>query len=161
MKDSFTVSPIGYVRVGQEGFFLEIEKEYIPALKELASFSHVNVLWWSHLSDSTENRGILEIEQPYKSSPSSMGIFATRSPLRPNPIALSVAPIINLDYKRGIIQIPYIDAEDGTPIIDLKPYHPSIDRIKKVSVPAWCSHWPECYEESGSFDWDAEFVNTR
>ncbi len=159
MKDSFTVSPIGYVRARQEGFFLEIAKEYIPGLKELSTFSHVNVLWWPHLSDSTENRFILEVEQPYKNSPPKMGIFATRSQMRPNPIGLSVAPILTVDHQRGIIQVPYIDTEDGTPIIDLKPYHPSIERIREVSVPAWCSHWPKYYEESGSFDWAAEFVN--
>lgn len=159
MKEEFLISSIGYVRAGGDGFFLEIKKEYIPALKELATFSHINVLWWPHLLDTPQNRAILESEQPYKNAPSKLGIFATRSQIRPNPIALSIAPIIHLDYTKGIIQVAYIDAEDGTPIIDIKPYHPSNDRVKDVSLPVWCSHWPKWYEESGSFDWAAEFIN--
>ena len=90
-----------------------------------------------------------------------MGVFATRSPLRLNPIALTTVSILKIDHDRGIIHIPYIDAENGTPIIDLKSYHPSIDRIKDVSVPEWCSHWPKWYEDSADFDWESEFVNAH
>lgn len=39
----------------------------------------------------------------------------------------------------------------------LKPYTPSIDRVSSVRTPAWCSHWPKSYEESGDFDWASEF----
>jgi tRNA (Thr-GGU) A37 N-methylase len=42
-------------------------------------------------------------------------------------------------------------------VLDLKPYMPSVDRIEKPKVPNWCSHWPKSYEESGDFDWEAEF----
>lgn len=90
-----------------------------------------------------------------------MGVFATRSPVRPNPIAISPVPVMGIDEDHGMIYIPYIDAEDATPIVDLKPYHPCIDRIKDVQVPAWCSHWPQSYEESASFDWSAEFVHAQ
>jgi len=160
-KKEFKLSPIGYVRAGADGFRLEIKKEYLPALKGLEGFSHVNVFWWCHLCDDKEYRTILQCEQPYKNSPAQMGIFATRSPLRPNPIALTAASILRVDYDSGVIHIPYIDAEDGTPIIDLKPYHPSADRIRDVAVPEWCSHWPKWREDSASFDWEAEFVNAR
>ena len=159
-KQEFQVSPIGYVRAGEAGFCLQIEKEYRPALKGLAGFSHVNVFWWCHLLDSEECRKVVECEQPYKTSPSKMGIFATRSPVRPNPIALTAVSIMKIDYDHGVIYIPYIDTEDGTPILDLKPYHP-IDRIREVAVPEWCNHWPKWYEDSASFDWAAEFVNAR
>ncbi|MDD2998452.1 MAG: SAM-dependent methyltransferase [Candidatus Riflebacteria bacterium] len=158
---SFTVSPVGFVRCGKDGFCLEISKDYRAALKGLEGFSHINVFWWGHLCDDSEHRKVLECEQPYKNSPSRLGIFATRSPLRPNPIALSAVAILKIDHERGIIHIPYIDAEDGTPVIDLKPYHPSVDRIRKASVPEWCSHWPECYEDSAHFDWESEFVNAQ
>jgi tRNA (Thr-GGU) A37 N-methylase len=62
-----------------------------------------------------------------------------------------------MDHEKGIIYIPYIDAVDGTPIIDLKPYHPSIDRVRDVSVAKWCDHWPKWYEDSADFDWESEF----
>lgn len=158
-KDKFTISPIGYIRIGERGFCLEIEQKYIPALRELENFSHLNVLWWCHLLEGKEIREILECKKPYKKAPSKVGIFATRSPARPNPIALTAVAILNIDYEKGIIYIPYIDAENGTPIIDLKPYHPSVDRIRDVSVPEWCSHWPEWYEDSADFDWESELIH--
>jgi len=158
---AFAVSPAGYVRTGEGGFRLEILEDYRPALRGLEGFSHVNVLWWCHLADDEELRKVVECEQPYKTSPAVMGIFATRSPLRPNPIALTAVAVLGIDYDRGVIHIPYIDAEDGTPVLDSKPYHPSVDRIREVSVPEWCSHWPKWYEDSATFDWAAEFVNVQ
>ncbi len=158
---TFTVSPIGHIRCAEGGFYLDIHPDYRPALKGLEGFSHVNVFWWGHLCDDAGSRKIVECEQPYKRSPAALGIFATRSPLRPNPIALTAAAILKIDHERGIIYIPYIDAEDGTPIIDLKPYHPSVDRIRDVHTPQWCSHWPKWYEDSASFDWASEFVNAQ
>ena len=86
-----------------------------------------------------------------------MGVFALHSPERPNPVAISNVNIAGVDVTRGIVYLYYIDAFDGTEVIDLKPYVPSIDRIDKPVVPDWCSHWPKSYEESGDFDWEAEF----
>lgn len=86
-----------------------------------------------------------------------MGIFATRSPIRPNPIALTAVEIIHVDYQSGIIQIAYIDANDGTPVLDIKPYTPNLDRVETPVVPEWCSHWPKSLEESGTFAWEQEF----
>lgn len=160
-QEEYKLVPIGYVRVGEGGFCLEIASDYRPALRGLEGFSHINVLWWGHLCDSEEHRKITHCETPYKTAPATMGIFATRSPLRPNPIALTPVAILNIEYDTGIISIPYIDAEDGSPILDIKPYHPAVDRIRDVSVPDWCSHWPAWYEDSATFDWAAEFVNAR
>jgi tRNA (Thr-GGU) A37 N-methylase len=119
------------------------------------------VLWWCHLADNEDTRRVTECDKPYKKAPEKVGIFATRSQARPNPIALTVVPVISIDHKTGTISVPFIDAEDNTPIIDIKPYHPATDRVKTVSVPKWCDHWPKWYEDSAEFDWEAEFVNAR
>ena len=158
---TYNVSPIGYVQAQNGSFALKIDQKYIPALQELGGFSHVNVFWWGHLYDTEEGRGLLQCEQPYKNAPATIGVFATRSSLRPNPIAVTPTTILTIDYENGVIQIPFIDAEDGTPILDLKPYHPCVDRIRDVSVPEWCSHWPQWYEDSAHFDWASEFVNAQ
>jgi tRNA-Thr(GGU) m(6)t(6)A37 methyltransferase TsaA len=155
------MSPIGNVRVNQDGFILKIRKEYIPALEGIENFTHLDVLWWFHRLDTEECRSILVCDKPYKKAPERLGVFAIRSPVRPNPVALSVVNVLHVDMKSGIINIAYIDAENGSPIIDLKPYHPCTDRVKTASVPAWCAHWPQWYEDSGRFDWQAEFVNAR
>jgi len=154
---NFQVSPIGKINVNEEEMFIEIKPKYIPALQALDGFSHINVIWWFSDFDNEEARNTLEATQPYKKSPDTMGMFATRSPIRPNPIALTAVQIIHIDYEKGIIQIPYIDANDGTPVLDIKPYTPSIDRVETPDVPEWCSHWPKSLEESGSFNWEKEF----
>ena len=158
-RGDFRISPIGYVRAGENGFHLEIDREYLPGLKGLDGFSHLNVFWRCHKFDDGKSRKTVECDKPYRKSPLKIGVFATRSPLRPNPIAFTVAPILKIDYAAGLIHIPYIDAEDGTPVVDLKPYHPSIERIRNVTVPEWCSHWPKWYEDSAAFDWESEIVH--
>lgn len=161
MKTEFKLSAIGQVRAEEDGFCLELDKAYIPALTGLDGFSCLNVLWWANLLDNDEQRAVLTCEKPYKNAPATMGMFATRSPLRPNPIALTVVSILHIDYDNGKVHVPYIDAEDGTPILDIKPYHPATDRMKEVSVPAWCRHWPQWLEDSAMFDWAAEFENAQ
>ena len=134
-----------------------MEKRYIPALQALDGFSHLNIIWWFSDFDSEEMRNVLKMPKPYKKAPETMGIFATRSPVRPNPLALTAVQVINIDYQKGIIQIAYIDANDGSPVLDIKPYTPSLDRVETPGVPEWCSHWPKSMEESEDYDWGSEF----
>ena len=151
------LTPIGKISVGANGTLIQLESKYIPALKALDGFSHLNIVWWFSDFDNDEMRNILETPQPYKKAPAVMGIFATRSPMRPNPVALTVVQVIRVDYDNGIIQVAYIDANDGSPVLDIKPYTPSLDRVEIPGVPEWCGHWPKSIEESGSFDWGNEF----
>lgn len=157
----FVVRPIGTVRSDEKGTWLEVKKEYIPALQALEGFSHIQVLWWFSDLDSEQYRSTLQMNQPYKRAPEIMGTFATRSPLRPNPIALTTAEIIHIDEEKGIINISFIDANDNTPILDIKPYTPSLDRVEAPQVPSWCSHWPKSMEKSADFAWEDEFNFNR
>ncbi len=156
-KQEFTAVKIGTVRSDGQGMRIELEERYIPGLRTLGDFGHVVVLWWADQCDTEEARNVLEAPSPYKYAPDIMGIFATRSPLRPNPIALSVSGILDIDEKSGTVLLDYIDAEDGTPVLDLKPYTPSIDKIEEPRTPQWCAHWPQNVETSGDFDWAEEF----
>jgi tRNA (adenine37-N6)-methyltransferase len=153
--------PLGYIRSEKEGFTLEIKPEFRNALTGLQGFSHINVIWWSHLVDNPETRKVLTCEKPYIKSPDRLGIFATRSPVRPNPICLSVSQVLDIDEANGRIVVAYLDAEDGTPILDIKPYLPCTDRVREVTTPSWNTHWPAWYEDSAAFDWADEFVNAR
>jgi tRNA-Thr(GGU) m(6)t(6)A37 methyltransferase TsaA len=161
MECGIQLSSIGHVNADEEGFSLQLYKQFIPALNGLNGFGYLNIFWWANLFDDEEARSVLTCEKPYRKSPDTLGIFATRSPVRPNPICLSVVSVSHIDYDSGKIFIPYIDAEDGTPLVDIKPYHPAADRVKEPLVPDWCRHWPQWLEDSASFDWEAEFVNAR
>ena len=155
-KQKYAVKPIGTVRAGSRGFAIEIEKTCRPGLKGLKGFSHLVVVWWGNLVDGEEYRSCYVCNKPYTKGPEKLGVFATRSPVRPNPVEISTVPVINVDEKTGIIHIPWIDAEDGSPVLDVKPYHPSEDRVRNVTVPEWCGHWPQWFEESANFDWNEE-----
>jgi tRNA-Thr(GGU) m(6)t(6)A37 methyltransferase TsaA len=155
--DNYQVKPIGKISISEAGMFIELESKYIPALQALDGFSHLSVIWWFSDFDNEEARNMLEAPQPYKTAPAVMGIFATRSPVRPNPLALTAVQVIHIDNEKGIIQIAYIDANDGTPILDIKPYTPSLDRVETPGVPEWCIHWPASLEQSENFDWKNEF----
>ena len=82
-----------------------------------------------------------------------MGIFATRSPARPNPIALTASEIINIDFTILIILVAFFDEIDNTHILEIKTFTPSFDRVETPGVPAWCGEWPKSTEASGCFDW--------
>ena len=154
---NFQVKAIGKIIINKKGMMIELEQKYIPALKALDGFSHLNVIWWFSEYDSADMRNILETPKPYKKGPDVMGIFATRAPIRPNPVALSMVQVTNIDYENGTIEVAYIDANNGTPVLDIKPYTPSLDRVEKPGVPAWCKHWPASIEQSINFDWENEF----
>ena len=109
----YQLKPIGKVKNDDSGAFIELEPEYIHGLQALGGFSHINVMWWFSDCDNQSDRNILQTEQPYKNAPAVMGVFATRSPTRPNPIALTTSEIISIDFSKGIIRVTFIDANDN------------------------------------------------
>jgi len=144
----FEVFPVGYVRRDDDRIYLEVLEPYVPALKELERFSHVQVLWWFSEFDDEMYRGVTQSEHaPYEAP--VLGVFACRSPVRPNPIGLTTAKILSVDHDEGLVEIANIDAFDDTPVLDLKPYFPSCDRVKDVRVAEWAADWPEWLPEEG------------
>jgi tRNA (adenine37-N6)-methyltransferase len=156
MENKFQLKPIGIVYAANNNYSIQLEKEFLPALINIDGFSHLQIVWWGHLYESPQYRAHLVSEKPYKKGPDKIGIFATRSPVRPNPILLTTIKVQKIDYEKGIIYTHYIDAEQGSPILDIKPYHLS-ERVKDCNVPKWCEHWPKWDEESGLFNWQNEF----
>ena len=154
-------NPIGHVAVDRGTFTLRIAPPYRAALRGPEGFSHADVLFWCDQVDTDELRRVLLCPKPYKKAPAELGVFATRSPVRPNPIALTPVELLQIDIDEGFVRVPYLDAEDNSPILDIKPYHPCTDRIREVRVPEWCAHWPKWYEDSGDFAWQDEFVSAE
>lgn len=151
-----TMREIGKVRAGK-GFSVELDAEYAAGLIGLKGFSHVVVVWYADRAPGWKADDLV-IAKPYRLAPERLGAFATRTPHRPNGICLSVAAVSSIDEKKGIVKLWWIDAEDGTPVLDVKPYHPSSDLVRNAKRPDWCAHWPESYDESGDFDWGREFL---
>jgi tRNA-Thr(GGU) m(6)t(6)A37 methyltransferase TsaA len=95
---------------------IEVYEDYVGGLKDIEGFSHIIILYWLHKSIGYS----LLVITPWDSKPH--GMFTTRSPRRPNPIGISVVKLI--ERRGNILRIKGIDAIDGTPLIDIKPYVP-------------------------------------
>ena len=156
-EDEMKLNPIGRVESDNGEFKVVLDKKLAPALQGLEGFSHVQIIWWFDDCDAPESRSHLQNQKPYKKGPEILGAFATRSPERPNPIALSIAEVKSIDFEKGVLELFFIDADTGSPVLDIKPYTPSLDRVESATVPGWCKHWPSSYEKSATFDWSAEF----
>jgi len=105
---------------------LELLPEFVPGLKDVDKASHLVVLYWGHRSE----RNKLQTRTPHGET--IKGVFATRSPSRPNPIALCVAEL--LEVNGGRLKVTGLDALDGSPLLDIKPYHPDIDSVPDAWV---------------------------
>lgn len=149
------LTSIGTIKQDNESFKIQIKTEFIPALRHLEDFSHIQVLWWAHLAEDPESRSKMRAGKLFKKGPDDLGTFATRSPQRPNPIMITTVKILDVDHDKGIITTPFIDAEPGTPVIDIKPVYP-MERVKNCEGPEWCRHWPQWHEEVAGFDWGGE-----
>jgi tRNA (adenine37-N6)-methyltransferase len=129
----FTLCPIGHIRSpytqtreipkgpgakhDAEGT-LEILPEFATGLTDIEGFSHLFVLWMFHRSEGYELLGTPPVDnRPH-------GVFATRSPRRPNPIGLTTLELLGREGNR--LHVRGVDMLDGTPILDIKPYLSSI-----------------------------------
>lgn len=157
MITTFQIESIGEVKVENNIFSIKIDKKYIPGLENLVGFSHLQIVWWAHLTDNQQDRDRLVLPKLFKHGPDSIGVFATRSPFRPNPILISTIKVQEIDFEKGEIITPFIDAEDKTPILDIKPYF-AMERVRDCAEPVWCQHWPKWFEDTSKFDWSDEIV---
>ena len=134
MLDAVSFTPIGIVRTpfrdhagmpiqtvaaaGVRGT-IELDPVYAPALADLEGFTHVHLITHMHRTD-----GISLRVTPYLDTV-ERGVFATRSPRRPNPIGLSLVRLTAIDG--AVLHVEEIDLLDGTPLLDIKPYVPPFD----------------------------------
>lgn len=155
MNDTFQVNAIGVVKNLNDKNVIELYERYWTGLRQLEGFSHLQVVWWAHLTDSPEIRKTLIAVKLFKNAPDSIGIFGTRAPSRPNPIMISTIKAEEINPASGRIVTTFIDAEPGTPVLDIKPYF-SMERVKNCAVPDWAEHWPKWSEDAMRFNWKDE-----
>ncbi|MGD9382020.1 MAG: TrmO family methyltransferase [Candidatus Thorarchaeota archaeon] len=133
----FRIEPIGFVKKPEDGrIFLNIDSRFWDATLNIDKFSHIHVIWWATGFDMPEYRTHLQDVPPTEGAENS-GVFASRSPARPNVLCLSIVKIVALNEENRVIEIDQIDAKDETPIVDIKPYLPSSDRVDDAVVPEW------------------------
>lgn len=109
---------------------IEIFDEYGEGLKDVDGFSHLHIFYWLHRSTQYS----LSVKTPWDEL--QHGLFATRSPNRPNPLGYSVVQLIG--REGNLLKVKGLDAVDGTPVVDVKPYIPDLD-AKPEATKGWLS----------------------
>ncbi len=130
---SFQVNPIGHVDKQDGKARIVLDKQYSPGLLRLGDFSHVWVIWWFDRNDTPDMRQILQVHPRRDMRNPLSGVFATRAPVRPNLLGLSLCRIVSV--QGNVLEIDGIDAFAGTPVLDLKPYIPGYDSIPDAAGP--------------------------
>lgn len=120
--ENMPIQPVGAKEVVGT---LEIEPQFVNGLADLHGFSHIYIIYFFHKATRTE----LSVT-PFMDN-TTRGVFATRSPLRPSHIGLSIVELIGIENT--IVKIRGVDVLDKTPLIDIKPYITSFDAVRKSS----------------------------
>lgn len=146
---NYGIDQIGIIMKDKSVCYLKLDSSNAYIIDQIQGYSHLRVLWWFNRFDKSSYRRITECNPPYENAPRT-GIFASRSPVRPNPIALTTVRVLHSNIDGGLIEISPIDAFDNTPIIGIKPYIPATERVKEFYVPEWLKHWPEWVDDRDS-----------
>jgi tRNA-Thr(GGU) m(6)t(6)A37 methyltransferase TsaA len=136
------LEPIGFVKTDAVGHEVRDKKiisqiifreKLTEALEGIDKFSHLFILFWlNEISD--QGRKIMKVHPRGRSDMSLLGIFATRTPHRPNPIGLTRVKLLSIEGN--IITVQGLDAFDGTPVLDIKPFD-NWDTTEDFKVPEW------------------------
>jgi tRNA-Thr(GGU) m(6)t(6)A37 methyltransferase TsaA len=122
---------------------LEIESAWAGALDGIEDFTHIWVVWWLDRFESPP--AALQVRPERKEELPLVGIFATRSPHRPNPIALTAVRL--LERRGPLLRVEGLDAYEGTPILDIKPYLRRGDMIPEAQMPDWLERLWRSHDE--------------
>jgi tRNA-Thr(GGU) m(6)t(6)A37 methyltransferase TsaA len=134
------MSPGGWARVESE---IHLQSQYVGGLQGLDGFSHVIVVFFFDRAQD------FDLEQQLLRRPRGMkdvhevGVFAQRTKFRPNPLGVSAVKLLGI--AANVVKVRGLDALDGTPVLDIKPYMPAFDRVDDVKMPPWVGHVMEGY----------------
>jgi tRNA-Thr(GGU) m(6)t(6)A37 methyltransferase TsaA len=128
---------VGRVESAGELSKVKIFPEFCRGLQHLGDFSNVIIVYWFHVRDNEKERSVLKVVPRRHPSALEVGVFASKSPSRPNPVGLCVTEPVE---KEGcVLTLKGLDALQNSPIIDIKPYIPRLDSILEARVPEWTS----------------------
>jgi tRNA-Thr(GGU) m(6)t(6)A37 methyltransferase TsaA len=152
VSDTIEIKPIGTVEspvkeTVDENWGAVISKiilkpEYAPGLMGLSSFSHVIVVTFLHKAVFDPSRHLQRHPRDLDHLP-KVGIFSQRAKNRPNPIGVTAVKLVSVGKDN--ITVRGLDAIDGTPVIDIKPYYPKFDDISSAVIPEWVNELMKDY----------------
>ncbi len=140
--EKITLTPVGFVKTkatGREVRHRSTVSEVIllgklaEALDGIEDFSHLFVVFWMN-KISKEERKTMKVHPRGRGDMPLLGVFATRTPFRPNPIGLTLVELLKVE--RNVLTVRGLDAFDGTPVLDIKPFD-YWDTVEAATVPEW------------------------
>jgi tRNA (adenine37-N6)-methyltransferase len=151
--ETVTLTPIGLVRNsvslpvdsgwGAVESRIELDARWAGALQGLKDFSHAQILTFLHLI-AAEDREVPTQRRPRgRADMPLLGVFAQRARVRPNPVGVTACAIVRVGRTELVVR--GLDAIDGTPVLDIKPYVPFFDRVESPRVPGWVEQLFEGY----------------
>jgi len=142
MRTKGEIHFIGIVeKSGEQEAKVRLFQDFCAGLKGIEDFSHLIILYWIHLRDKEEERRALLVFPRRHAVNVEVGVFACRSPSRPNPIGLCVVELVRVEGCT--LTVRDLDALEGSPVIDIKPYLPTAESIPNARVPEWTGHGPQ------------------
>ncbi len=153
-KNSLTLRPIGSVAKGrpwppgndrweEAEAEIEIDPAWAGALDGIEGFSHIWVVWWPDRSEGPPDE--LHVRPERRAEMPLVGILATRSPQRPNPLAITAVRLLGRQGAR--LRVAGLDACQGTPVLDIKPYLRRGDLIPEATAPDWLKRLWRIHDE--------------
>ena len=138
------LTPIGFVKNGiiepkRENWQsvtseIIINKDLKEALSRIEDFSHLIVIYWMHKLAPSQ-RSVMKVHPKGDQNLPLVGVFASRSPARPNPIGITTVQL--LERQDNVLRVIGLDAIDGTPVLDIKPFIPGHDSPNEFTTPGW------------------------
>jgi len=132
---AYTITPIGFTHSKDKITEIKFLARYAEAIQGLEKYSHILLIVWFHARDTESARKMVKVHPGRNRKNPLTGIFATRSPVRPNPVGIFTSEILSIENDK--ISVSRIDVFDETPVIDIKPYIPSIDFAPSAKMPDW------------------------
>jgi tRNA-Thr(GGU) m(6)t(6)A37 methyltransferase TsaA len=153
-QERIVLKPIGFVRTESVGDEVKdknrtsqvvLNSEFAKALDGINGFSHLFVLFWLH-ETSESQRKTLKVHPRGRKDLPLLGVFATRTMLRPNPVGLTLVELVKVEGN--VVTVRGLDAFDGTPVLDIKPFD-SWDNTEAAKVPEWWTKLKKEKTQSG------------
>ena len=119
---------------------IRIYEEFCPGLLGIEGYSHLIVLYWFHERDTPRHRGTLRVYPRRGRVNRLRGVYACRSPSRPNPVGHTVVELVGVEGCE--LTVRGLDALEGSPLVDIKPYSPRSDSFPEARTPDWSRHGP-------------------
>jgi tRNA (adenine37-N6)-methyltransferase len=148
-QERIVLNPIGFVKTSALGDEVKdkalisqivLRNDLIDGLRGISEYSHLFVLFYLN-QVTPEQRNTLKVHPRGRQDMPLTGVFAVRTMLRPNPIGLTLVELVK--FERNVLTVKGLDAYDGTPVLDIKPYD-FWDMAENAKVPDW---WKKLNEE--------------